>query len=501
VSVAAAAGRPASLRPARAGLGRPYETTRAASWDRLWAARERARADRRARASLVSGNGPRPGQRPKTALWAAVPAGYRPAGNLSHWLASVTDAAYDGHRSDAAERRVELAWILAKHTDWITCTSRCGWGLLADRGGVSRSTVARFLAWLRRERLLAVVSTGRTGILVRPMALTGPPAGPAAPGGPTAAAASAVNEAAVYVLLEAIPPPRPYQPPDPGLVGLDPRYQAGELDVDDLGRAVDTRTRGPVTVDDPGDPVDETATPYRSPLVTSQVAQAHARTRACTSCRRPVKIPLRVETRASRSPLTARARPNRHPTTLRDRPPRDTGTLPEQGGPVICARCHATRWARHTPAGTAADRLALADRLRHDSPAFVWVGTPRRVRWLLRDFLTAGWTADDLLHALDTHPADGPYAYATAAPGTPGGLRNPAGWVLHRLKPWRDPDGTPLAPFSRTHAAAVARRLAADLAQAAADRRATAAVGPTTAYRTARAALPRPGTPAGSRRR
>jgi len=480
VSVAAAAGRPAALRPARAGSGRPYETTRAASWDRLWAARERARAERRALASLVSGNGPRPGQRPKTALWAAVPAGYRPAVNLSHWLGAVTDAAYDGHRSDAAERRVELAWILAKHTDWTTCTSRCGWGLLADRGGVSRSTVARFLAWLRRERLLAVVSTGRTGVLVRPMALTGPPAGSAGPGSPGPGAAAAVNEAAVYVLLEAIPAPRPYQAPDPGLVGLDPRYWSGELDVDDLGRAVDTRTSGPVTADDLGDPVDETATPYGSPLVTSQSTQAHTRPRACTTCRRPVNPPLRVKNRASRSPLTTRNRPNRHPTTLRDRPPGDTGSLPDLGGPVICARCHATRWARHTPAGTAADRLALADRLRHDSPAFLWVGTARRVRWLLRDFLTAGWTAADVLHALDTHPDTGPYAYATTAPGTPGGVRNPAGWVLHRLKPWRSPDGTPLVPFSATHAAAIARRLAADRAQAAA-----AAVGPTTAPTTA----------------
>lgn len=158
----------------------------------------------------------------------------------------------------------------------------------------------------------------------------------------------------------------------------------------------------------------------------------------------------------------------------------------------MCDRCHATRWARHLPAVTAADRLALADRLRHDCPAFVWVGTNRRVRWLLKDFLLAGWTAEDVLHALDTHPVDGPYAYATTAPGTRGGVRNPAGWVLHRLKAWRGPDGTPVAPFSATHAAAItAGRAAHASEQAAARRAAAAATGPTPAYRAARAELSR----------
>ncbi len=42
-------------------------------------------------------------------------------------------------RVDAAERRVCLAATLARHTDWATATVRTGWGLLADRGCVSRS--------------------------------------------------------------------------------------------------------------------------------------------------------------------------------------------------------------------------------------------------------------------------------------------------------------------------------------------------------------------------
>ena len=481
------------------------ESRRAASWDLVAVARARARADRRARASFTVGNGPRPGQRPWSALWAAVPAGYRPAVNLARWVAAVEDAAYAGHRSDAAARRVELAWILAKHTDWKTCTSRCGWDLLADRGCVSRRTVARFLAWLRAEHLLAVVSTGRTGTLTRPMALTAPPPSPRFPGGPAggpgAAQEAPGNEAAVYVLLEPVPPPRPYSEPDPGLVALDPRYQSGELTVDVAGRAIPTRTPGPVTADDLTDPVHRVGAPNKSPLVTSQDTHAPARPRACSSCRTLIKTPLRVETGPPGLPPTNRTRPNRHPVTDGDPAGQSTGTVPEPPR-LVCSRCHATRWARHLPAGTAADRLALADRLRHDCPAFVWVGTSRRLRWLLRDFLTAGWTAADVLHALDTHPDTGPYAYATSAPGTPGGLRNPPGWVLHRLKPWRAADGTPVTPFSATHAAALAAARAAHLADVAANRAATAAAtGPTTGYRAARAALPRSGAPAGSPRR
>jgi len=482
------------------------ESRRAASWDLVAAARARARADRRARASFTVGNGPRPGQRPRSALWAAVPAGYRPAVNLARWVAAVEDAAYAGHRSDAAARRVELAWILAKHTDWKTCTSRCGWALLADRGCVSHRTVARFLAWLRAEHLLAVVSTGRTGTLIRPMALTAPPASPGSPGGRPAGGSRAAseasgNEAAVYVLLEPIPPPRPDSEPDPGLVGLDPRYAAGELTVDTAGRAIPARTPGPVTADDLSDPVYRVVTPNESPLVTSQNTHPPARPRACTSCRQIVKTPLRVETDPPGLPPTNRPRPNRHPVTDGDPAGRGTGTVPEPPR-LICDRCHATRWARHLPTRTRADQLALADRLRQDAPPLTWVGTSKRLRWLLRGFLEAGWTAGDLLHALDTHPDTGPYAYATSAPGTPGGLRNPAGWVLHRLKPWRHPDGTPVTPFSATHAAALAAARAAHLADTTAARAATAAAtGPTAGYRAARAALPRRGSPAGSRRR
>jgi len=294
VSVLAAPGRPAPSWASPARFDRPVESRRGVSWALAADARARARAERRARGSLVSGNGPRPGRSPRTARWAAVPAGYRPAVNLAHWVGAVTDAAREAFIPAAAERQVELAWLLAKHTDWRTCTTRCGWALLADRGCVSRRTVARFLAWLRAEHLLAVVSTGRTGTLTRPMALTTGPAADGAGDSGGGRERDSANEAAVYVLLEAIPTPapRPYEEPDPGLVALDPRYAAGELTVDTAGRAVPVHGRGPVTADDTttssGSAGSENnfGTPNGSPLVTSQNGRARAGARACSSCQR-----------------------------------------------------------------------------------------------------------------------------------------------------------------------------------------------------------------------
>jgi hypothetical protein len=445
------------------------ESARGASRARLAEARRRARADRRAR----TGNGPWAKRGRGSPVWAAVPAGYQPARDLRYWLAAVTDAAYVAHRADAAERRIELAWILAKHTDWRLCTSRCGWALLADRGCVSRRTVARFIAWLRAENLLGVVSTGRSG-MTRPMALTAP-----ADGG-VGVSRTSDNEAAVYVLTEPIPAPRPYEAPDPGLLALDPRYQAGELEMGPDGRAVDlVRHRGPLTMADLDRPVDEVGTPNGSLLVTSQ----HAPARTCTSCHRLLHTPLRGRNNATPSQQAGRQGLNStwHPDAVTDG---DTSDEATGNVPVLCRRCQALRWPRTAPARTNRDRLALCERLRHDAPVLTWVGSTRRLRWLLSDFLEAAWTADDLLHAIDTHPADGGYPYGIAAPGTPGGLRNPAGWLVYRLRPWRTADGGAAEPFSARHAAATAARDAAQTALPAAP-----ASAPTPAYRAAREAL------------
>ena len=108
-----------------------------------------------------------------------VPVGYRPAMHPMLWVAAVSEAAEFEHRSDAVTHRTDLAWVLVDHTDWRTRTVACGWDTLARTACVSRSTIARSLAWLRGEHLLGVVSHGsRPGLVADP---------------------------AVYVLLEPVP--------------------------------------------------------------------------------------------------------------------------------------------------------------------------------------------------------------------------------------------------------------------------------------------------------
>jgi hypothetical protein len=115
----------------------------------------------------------------RPSLGPPVPTGYRPAMHPMLWVAAVSEAAEFEHRSDAITRRTDLAWVLVDHTDWTTRTVACGWNRLAADANQSCRTVARALAWLRGEYLLAVVSRGsRPGL---------------------------VNDPAVYVLLEPAP--------------------------------------------------------------------------------------------------------------------------------------------------------------------------------------------------------------------------------------------------------------------------------------------------------
>jgi hypothetical protein len=52
--------------------------------------------------------------------------------------------------------------------------------------------------------------------------------------------------------------------------------------------------------------------------------------------------------------------------------------------------------------------------------------------------LRAGWTVADIRHALDHTPSGQPWPYAWRSTRE---LRNPAGWLLHRMHAWTDSHG------------------------------------------------------------
>jgi len=382
------------------------------------------------------GNGPRAYGRSPTPLRIAraIPPGYRRAALAHRWLARVREAALAEFRLDAAERRIALATVAARHLDVATGVYAGGWDRLAHLVGVSRSTVARWLAWLRARSLLGVVSTGRVTALDTPMALLD-------------ADGERVNEAAVYVPCEP-DTPRVRQAPDPGLAALDPRWATGQLVVGDDGRVRADRSRLPRTVDEPtparpsGDvgsagsdrPVDETDTPMWTSEAGTQNGRAHART--CTATRGRTGAPLRGGNIAA-------------PRQPQPEHPESTGPGGFPAGAGLCPTCGP--WPAHQPARTRSERLRLAHQLRRTSPDLAPL-SPRLLRHLLRPWLTAGWTLTDLAHAIDHHPTTGPRRHSPT-PGGPGTIRSPAGWLLARLRDWQTPDGTPgLSQRQRTTA-------------------------------------------------
>ena len=383
------------------------------------------------------GNGPRAYGRSPTPLRIAraIPPGHRRATQAHRWLARVREAALAEFRADAAERRIALAVVAARHLDVATGVYAGGWDRLAHLVGVSRSTVARWLAWLRARSLLGVVSTGRVTDTDTPMALVvdgdGQPR----------------NEAAVYVPCEP-DTPRVRQAPDPGLVALDPRWVTGQLVVGDDGRVQADRSRHPRTVDDPtpappadgagspgsDGPVDETDTPVWTSGAGTQNGRAHAQ--GCTATRATAGGPLRGRNIAA-------------PRQPQPGHPESAGPVgsPAEAGP--CPTCGA--WPAHQAARTRAERLRLAHQLRRTSPDLAPISA-RLLRHLLRPWLHAGWTATDLLHAIDHHPTTGPRRHSPTT-GGPGTIRNPAGWLVARLRDWQTPDGTP-GPSQRQRTAA-----------------------------------------------
>ncbi|MEU5869592.1 hypothetical protein ABZ815_51105 [Nonomuraea sp. NPDC047529] len=118
-------------------------------------------------------------------------------------------------------------------------------------------------------------------------------------------------------------------------------------------------------------------------------------------------------------------------------------------------------WSLHTTPGTKRDKVALCERLRAETPVLRRV-TAWYLRWWLRTFLDSGWTAADVLHALDVRPDDSRWTYTWSSTAE---IRNVPGWVWHRLSAWLDDQGRPLPSRSQQRAAADAVRRAEQVAR------------------------------------
>lgn len=93
-------------------------------------------------------------------------------------------------------------------------------------------------------------------------------------------------------------------------------------------------------------------------------------------------------------------------------------------------------WPRFATTSRKDDRRAASLALKRHAPVLRPL-SDAKLASLLREFFLAGWTIHDVLHALD-HQADGtPWPHSGAQ-----GVRNPAGWLIHRMSAWRDEAGT-----------------------------------------------------------
>lgn len=163
------------------------------------------------------------------AVAAMLPAGARRARDQSDALAALDrHPARDELRVDRAERYGAIWRALVYAADWRSMTVTGTWDRIADQVGVSRSTVARAVRWLRGAGLLGVVYSGASAAALR----------------------SDVNRAPTYVLAVPaaadVPEVREETPAHSPVETID-TPPAGERSVDDLNaRASSDTTSAPL---------------------------------------------------------------------------------------------------------------------------------------------------------------------------------------------------------------------------------------------------------------
>ena len=128
--------------------------------------------------------------------------------------------------------------------------------------------------------------------------------------------------------------------------------------------------------------------------------------------------------------------------------------------PPVAVDRHVELWPGSATPGTDGARLSAAAELQRRLPVLRQIST-RDVRSCLREFFLAGWTVQDVHHALDWRPDGTRWPHDGANGIGPNGVR---GWLRYRLAPWTS-DGTPRRSFGQRAAAGRAEQLARQRAE------------------------------------
>ena len=289
-------------------------------------------------------------ERHPAAIALGVPDGSVRAAGPQQWIADCRAHSALAHlRSDAWDSALSVVRSLANRTDWQLGTARPTWAVLMADTGLSRRTIARYLALLRAAGLLGVVATGRTAAAT-PMALD-----------------DGVNAAAVYVLtvphvLQLVIGGRQDQPE-----ATNQQHQDA-APADPAPALTSTPTA-----------VDELGTPSPSPLVTGKEQPTHAR------CAREEK------------PKAARAS---SPSSIRDL---TRAQLIAAG--QLCDGSEKALWT------TKGRRLFAAAELRRRDPILGRASTADVASMLREWLLTQEWSITDIHHAINHRPDGTPWPH------------------------------------------------------------------------------------------
>ncbi|MFD0478108.1 hypothetical protein ACFQ0B_65475 [Nonomuraea thailandensis] len=124
----------------------------------------------------------------------------------------------------------------------------------------------------------------------------------------------------------------------------------------------------------------------------------------------------------------------------------------ERSSPRRRNRISTTTETAATP-GTRKHALQVAQKI-HDASTTLRRLSPWYIRHLTRVFVAAGWTAADVLHALDHQPDGAAWTYTWTSRDQ---IRNVPGWVRFRLSAWLNEHGRPLPGKSQRLAVAAAQ--------------------------------------------